>query len=274
MRAFVTQATAKLKEWGPDQGFIVLAVVLAAFLAIQGVRYGFTGFWAASLAESIKRSADPLPKRDGVDDLERYNVIPEKGVLGKGGPKGPPPVQLFGIIGKVALLGASPGDAQPYEVGATVPGDEKLIEIRTTEVVLEKEEKKRTLSVFPDGRPTPSSEPTAPPPPPEEQPEEGPPPEMPTQAEPAYEAPPAPVASVWVITAETLVGTKWSFQGMTVSFDSGSTFSVDAGGGETIEGTWRIDGNTLTVSIMGEETAAEIQGDKIYVDGNELSRVE
>jgi hypothetical protein len=60
---------------------------------------------------------------------------------------------------------------------------------------------------------------------------------------------------------------------MTVSFNSGSTFTVDVGG-ETVEGTWRIDGNTLTVSVMGDEQTAEIRGDKIYVDGNELARVE
>ncbi len=273
MRTFVTQATAKLKEWGPDQGLIVLAVVLAAFLAIQGVRFGFTGFRAASLAESIKRSADPLPKRDGADDLERYDSIPEKGVLGKGGPKGPPPVQLFGIIGNAALLGTSPGDAKPYEAGASVPGGEKLIEVRTTEVVLEKEEKKRTLSVFPDGRPIPSSGPSPPPPPPMEMPVEGPPPEAPPEAEYVYEAP-APVATAWVITSETIVGTKWSFQGMSVTFTSGSTLTVDVGGGETVDGTWRIDGNTLTVTVMGDDIAAEIKGDKVYVEGNELTRVE
>ena len=93
----------------------------------------------------------------------------------------PPKVQLFGILGRSALLGNSPGDAQMYEVDAEVPCGEKLIEIGIDEVVLEKDGEKRTVQVFSDkpGPPSGSGPPPGDGPPSEngQPPEDGPPPE-------------------------------------------------------------------------------------------------
>jgi len=71
------------------------------------------------------------------------------------------------------------------------------------------------------------------------------------------------------ITAETLVGTKWSAGGMTFTFEEGGALKVN----DQIPGTWSLEGTTLTVGAMGEEYAATIEGGKIIYDGMPLEPV-
>jgi hypothetical protein len=71
------------------------------------------------------------------------------------------------------------------------------------------------------------------------------------------------------ITAETIVGTKWSAGGMTFTFEEGGALKVN----DQIPGTWSLDGTTLTVGAMGEEYAATVEGGKIIYDGMPLEPV-
>ena len=62
--------------------------------------------------------------------------------------RGPPPIRLQGIMGSEALFGASPDDAQPMKVGDALPDGRKIVEIRSNEVVLEKDGQRQTETVF------------------------------------------------------------------------------------------------------------------------------
>lgn len=86
-------------------------------------------------------------------------------------------------------------------------------------------------------------------------------------------AAPAPAAAAGApITADSIVGTKWSASGMTFTFEKDGVLKVGAAGSE-LPGTWKIDGSSLTVGAMGQEFKAEIQGDKITYDGQPLERL-
>jgi hypothetical protein len=71
------------------------------------------------------------------------------------------------------------------------------------------------------------------------------------------------------ITAESIVGTKWSAGGMTFTFEESGALKVN----DQIPGTWSLEGTTLTVGAMGEEYAATIEGGKIIYDGMPLEPV-
>ncbi|MCL4692988.1 MAG: hypothetical protein KJ060_10830 [Candidatus Hydrogenedentes bacterium] len=72
------------------------------------------------------------------------------------------------------------------------------------------------------------------------------------------------------LTAENIVGKKFSAGGMTFSFEPDGILKVN----DQIPGTWSLDGTTLTVGAMGQEYAATIEGDKIIYDGTPLEPVQ
>lgn len=72
------------------------------------------------------------------------------------------------------------------------------------------------------------------------------------------------------ITAENIVGKKFSAGGMTFTFEPDGVLKVN----DQIPGTWSIDGTTLKVGAMGQEYAATIEGDKIVYDGTPLEPVQ
>lgn len=59
---------------------------------------------------------------------------------------------------------------------------------------------------------------------------------------------------------------------MTFSFEKDGVLKVGAAGNE-MQGTWKLEGTALTVSAMGQDFKAEIQGDKITYDGQPLERL-
>ena len=149
MRVVVMRATAKFREWGPDNCLRALAGVLVFLILVQGVRWGVTGRLARGLTESLKLSGDATPTRHQARLLEEYDVILDKGILGTK-PTAPPPrpAMLFGIMDDRALLGASQDDAELYRVGDEIPQGETIVKIGGDEVVLEKESEQRTVSVY------------------------------------------------------------------------------------------------------------------------------
>ncbi|GMV92191.1 MAG: hypothetical protein AMXMBFR82_19690 [Candidatus Hydrogenedentota bacterium] len=72
------------------------------------------------------------------------------------------------------------------------------------------------------------------------------------------------------LTAENIVGKKFSAGGMTFSFEPDGVLKVN----DQIPGTWSLDGTTLTVGAMGQDYAATIEGDKIIYDGTPLEPVQ
>ena len=119
----------------------------------------------------MKRSSDVRPTRDQAKLLEDYDPILEKGILGTKRTAPPPrPAELYGIMDDRALLGTSPGDAELYRAGDETPQGERIVEIGSDEVVLEKESVRRTVSVYEavmttpggPGRPGPPGRPSGP----------------------------------------------------------------------------------------------------------------
>jgi hypothetical protein len=144
---------AKARAVGLDRALALLFVALCLLLMIQGLRFVGAALSSRGMASRVNTGA-VAPERTDRKPATDYDAILEKGLLGKrekgGGPSGPAPaVTVFGILGNKALLGASANDAKPFAIGAEVPGGEKLVEIGTAEVVLEKDGNKRTLKVFP-----------------------------------------------------------------------------------------------------------------------------
>ncbi|GMU93979.1 MAG: hypothetical protein AMXMBFR4_30370 [Candidatus Hydrogenedentota bacterium] len=72
------------------------------------------------------------------------------------------------------------------------------------------------------------------------------------------------------LTAETIVGTKWSVAGMVLAFEPNGVLKLN----DTMDGTWKVDGNTLTVEAMGSSYNAQITGNSISYDGQALERIQ
>lgn len=94
------------------------------------------------------------------------------------------------------------------------------------------------------------------------------PPQENAEAAPAETAGDASAASGTPITAESIVGTKWSAGGMEIAFEANNVLKA---GDQS--GTWKINGNTLTVDIGGMQYDATIEGSKIMYEGMEVERV-
>jgi hypothetical protein len=75
------------------------------------------------------------------------------------------------------------------------------------------------------------------------------------------------------LTKETIVGKKFSKNGMEFGFEKDGALKVGMGG-VTVDGTWSIDGNTVTVAAMGKEYKAEISGSQLLVQGEPLQPVQ
>ena len=165
MRPFMTRALVKLSAWDPDRGLLALACALTFLLMVQGVRYAAAGFLARGLAKSLKDVAAAPPKRDEILNIDKYDAILDKGILGKKSDQAPSSAKVFGIMGRTALIGLAPNEIKPYQVGEEVPGGEKILEIGPNKVVLEKDDKRRTATVFPDleAKPAKEGQPPAPP---------------------------------------------------------------------------------------------------------------
>ena len=138
----------KLRKFNLNLWLAAVAGAILILVIVQVVRYAGAG----KLGEELVRaslSQEDSPGRSDVKELEKYQAVVEKGLFGK---KEPPPgiPKLFGILGEFALLGNSANDAKRYEVGAQLPGNAKLVEIHLNSVVLEKDGKKQTITLFPE----------------------------------------------------------------------------------------------------------------------------
>ena len=75
------------------------------------------------------------------------------------------------------------------------------------------------------------------------------------------------------LTVETIVGTSWDAEGKILTFEKDGVLKVKLGEME-VEGTWSIEGTTLSAGAMGQSVEATLDGDKIMIDGQELPRVQ
>ncbi|MCC6793847.1 MAG: hypothetical protein IT366_01920 [Candidatus Hydrogenedentes bacterium] len=92
-----------------------------------------------------------------------------------------------------------------------------------------------------------------------------------TPAAPADAAPAStPAAPAAALDAKTIVGTKWSVAGFTLAFAENGAVKIN----DEMDGTWKIEGNTLTVSAGGQEHVATIEGDKILYEGTPFEKVQ
>ncbi len=82
--------------------------------------------------------------------------------------------------------------------------------------------------------------------------------------------PAAPAAAPGpAIDATTIVGTKWSAAGYTLAFQADGVVKVN----DDTEGTWKIDGNKLTIETGGTTYDSTIEGDKIMYEGSPLEKL-
>lgn len=159
MKDYVNGTLAMLKKQTPETYLLVLTGALVLLIATQFVQCGMAQVQRSAMVRSMgELNNRPLRKTDP-KRLEKYEAIGKKGILGQAGPAGGPAPELrvYGVLGSKALMGPGPQALQPYEVGADLPGGEKLVTIDTDSVVVEKAGAKRTLKVFdPANAPPPS----------------------------------------------------------------------------------------------------------------------
>ncbi len=92
----------------------------------------------------------------------------------------------------------------------------------------------------------------------------------PTDAAPVS-TPAAPAAAPGVaLDAKTIVGTKWSVAGFVLAFQENGAVKIN----DEMDGTWKLEGNKLTVSAGGSEYPATIEGDKIMYEGQPFEKVQ
>lgn len=95
-------------------------------------------------------------------------------------------------------------------------------------------------------------------------------PAAPADAAPAS-TPAAPAAAPGVaLDVKTIVGTKWSVAGFVLAFAENGAVKIN----DEMDGTYKIDGSTLTVSAGGQDYVATIEGDKIMYEGQPFEKVQ
>lgn len=145
-------AATAWRTLGPDRLLMALSVLLVALLLVQGVRYLLTGRYERSVLKSLTEKSAGPPERDKAKTAQEYeDAVMGHGMLGS--PAAKPQIKLWGVLGDSALFGASGENAQPSKVGETISSGEKVVEIRPNEVVLEKDGKRRTETLFDELKP-------------------------------------------------------------------------------------------------------------------------
>jgi heat shock protein HslJ len=91
----------------------------------------------------------------------------------------------------------------------------------------------------------------------------------PENAAPAS-TPAAPAAAPGpAIDAKTIIGTKWNVAGYTLAFQENGVVKIN----DDTEGTWKIDGNKLTIEASGTTYDATLEGDKIMYEGSPFEKL-
>ena len=83
------------------------------------------------------------------------------------------------------------------------------------------------------------------------------------------DAPAAAPAAGAALDAKTIVGTKWSAAGYELAFQDGGVVKIN----DDTEGTWKIDGNKLSIEAGGTVYEATLEGDKIMYEGTPLEKL-
>lgn len=125
-----------------------LRVLLVALLAVQALRVALPAARAEWLLRSAAVEREEESREKFREPLDKFKPILEKGVLGIPPREAPP--QLFGVLGRTALIGGAPEQVQEFSEGATLPSGEKVVRVGVDSVDLEKDGQKQTLTVFPD----------------------------------------------------------------------------------------------------------------------------
>jgi len=136
----------KLRKVKVDSWLGACAAVLVVVLMIQGIGYARVRAMGSEFEEAL-RAHSATPAREESRKVEDYEPITGKGVFGKKQP--PPAPKLFGLLDGSALMGGDPNKARLYELDADLPGGFKLVEISFNSVVVEREDKRETISLFP-----------------------------------------------------------------------------------------------------------------------------
>ena len=162
MTNLTLRAAAARRFLGSARFLAAVAVVLGALLAAQGVRRLCVGRHERAVLKSLALKNGAAPERVKAKPVEEFDrTIMGTGMLGPA----PLPIRLQGIMGSEALFGGSPDDAQPMKVGDALPYGRKIVEIRSNEVVLEKDGQRQTETVFQQlqQQPMPGPQPASPP---------------------------------------------------------------------------------------------------------------
>jgi hypothetical protein len=150
MREIFLRVLTKLRALDPGKLLLAPVGILVVLLVAQGVRYYALARLEKTLIGSLEQAKQELSgsRRADAAELKEYDPITEHGILGT--VSKPPPEKLWGIMGENALFGASPDKAKLYKVGEVLSTGEKIVEIGCAEIILEKDGKRRTQSVFPE----------------------------------------------------------------------------------------------------------------------------
>lgn len=82
-------------------------------------------------------------------------------------------------------------------------------------------------------------------------------------------APAAAPAAGPALDAKTIVGTKWSAAGYALQFQDNGVVKIN----DDTEGTWKIEGDKLTIEAGGTTYDATIKGDKIMYNDSPLEKL-
>jgi hypothetical protein len=144
MTSIALRAATVRSFLGSARFLAAAVIVLGALLTAQGARWLLVGRHERAVLKSLAFKSGAAPERARTKPVEEF----DRAIMGAGMLGPAPMIVLQGIIGSEALFGASPDDAQPMSVGAALPDGRKIVEIRSNEVVLEKDGQRQTETVF------------------------------------------------------------------------------------------------------------------------------
>lgn len=90
---------------------------------------------------------------------------------------------------------------------------------------------------------------------------------------PSAPEPGSSIAEGPTLSAASLPGTSWEFQGYQATFQQGGQVAVSGTPLGTVNGSWTVSGTSVTISAVGQSFALQISGAQLLADGQPLRRL-
>ncbi|MFO8008147.1 MAG: hypothetical protein R6V05_10465 [Candidatus Brocadiia bacterium] len=134
-----------VRRAGPAFWLLLLAGILAVLLLSRAIGYARLGAIEVEVTPLGRAGSSERPEAEPV---EHYSAIFDGGCFGEVRVEKP---RLFGVLGAKALIGQSAERARFHAEGDDLDNDFRLVEVHAGSVVVERDGKRGTLTVWPEG---------------------------------------------------------------------------------------------------------------------------